>query len=184
MCNKHYKQVYRYGQIKERTRYDKNEIIRHENYAEIILYNNNGQKKTSTIIDLQDIDKCSKYKWTLGTNNYVICRKEKISLHRYLINCPKDLVVDHINHNPLDNTRKNLRLATHQQNNMNKIVLQSNTSDVPGVSYRKDRNKWRAYITINQKQKSLGSFDNKQDAINARKLAEEKYFGEFQNKKN
>lgn len=42
-----------------------------------------------------------------------------------------------------------------------------------------DRNKWRAYITVNKKQISLGLFNKKEDAIKARKEGELKYFGEF-----
>jgi hypothetical protein len=47
---------------------------------------------------------------------------------------------------------------------------------VTGVCWNKHRGKWRAYITVNQKQISLGSFTEKEDAMKARKNAELKYF--------
>lgn len=39
-CNKHYHQIKRYGHIKTRTRFDKNEIIINDNVAKILLYDN------------------------------------------------------------------------------------------------------------------------------------------------
>lgn len=60
-------------------------------------------------------------------------------------------------------------------------VNSNNTSGVTGVSYRKDRNKWRASIKIQNKDIFLGNYDTKEDAILARKLGEEKYFGKYIN---
>lgn len=50
-----------------------------------------------------------------------------------------------------------------------------NTSGVTGVSWRGNRKKWRAYIVINGKQKMLGYFDTKEEAVAARKKGEEMY---------
>lgn len=55
----------------------------------------------------------------------------------------------------------------------------NNTSGIKGVSYRKDRGKWRAYIKIKRKNIFLGNFDTKEEAIAARKAAEEKWFGPY-----
>ena len=90
-----------------------------------------------------------------------------------------DNVIDHINRDRLDNRKNNLRIATHQQNTINRSVQSNNISNIPGVSWRKDRNKWRAYIAVNKKQISLGMFKTKEEAIKARKEGEIKYFGEF-----
>lgn len=63
--------------------------------------------------------------------------------------------------------------------NYDQLVNPKNTSSgVEGVCLRKDTNKWRAYIVINEQRKNLGSFKNKDDAIKARLLAEQQYFGE------
>lgn len=61
-CNKHYHQIKRYGNIKTRTRFDKNEIIINDNVAKILLYDNNCNVIDYTIIDAEDINKISKYK--------------------------------------------------------------------------------------------------------------------------
>ena len=61
-CNKHYHQIKRYGNIKTRTRFDKNEIIINDNVAKILLYDNNCNVIDYTIIDTEDINKISKYK--------------------------------------------------------------------------------------------------------------------------
>lgn len=60
-----------------------------------------------------------------------------------------------------------------------KIVKANNTSGVTGVGWDKSRNTWRATITFKGKVYYLGRYKNKEDAINARKEAEKKLFGEF-----
>ena len=96
------------------------------------------------------------------------------------MNCTdKYLQVDHINGNPLDNRKANLRLVTNQQNQFNSKNTGSGDNSRKGVSFRKDRNKWRAYITLNGKQIALGSFDTEAEAIEARIQAEEKYYREY-----
>ena len=95
------------------------------------------------------------------------------------MDCPKDMVVDHINMNPLDNRKCNLRICTMQQNNFNKKEQTNNTSGRVGVTWDKQTNKWRAQIQVNGKSIKLGRFKNKEDAIKARLQAEMKYYKEF-----
>lgn len=59
-----------------------------------------------------------------------------------------------------------------------KELNSNNTSGFRGVSYRKDRGKYRAYIKFQRKNIFLGNFDRIEDAIEARLLAEKEYFGE------
>lgn len=86
---------------------------------------------------------------------------------------------DHADRNPLNNRKFNLREAEHKQNMQNRSVPKNNTSGVIGVSWDKQREKWCARIRINGTQRTLGRFDNKEDAIIARLKAEQQYFGEF-----
>ena len=58
------------------------------------------------------------YRWRIS-NNYVITKKGYIKLHRLITNCPDDKVVDHINHNRLDNRKCNLRVCTQAENAQN-----------------------------------------------------------------
>ena len=88
--------------------------------------------------------------------------------------------VDHINGNRSDNRWENLRESTRQENARNRAVIsKSNTSGVTGVLWRKLSNKWQARIMVDNRDISLGFYKEKQDAIDARKNAEEKYFGKF-----
>ena len=103
-------------------------------------------------------------------------------LHRIIMGEPEDLVVDHINRDPLDNRRENLRIVTQQENTMNMSMSKRNKSGVPGVSWNKRDNKWLATITSKYKLIYLGCFDNLEGAAKARKDAEMKYFGEFARK--
>ena len=80
-------------------------------------------------------------------------------LHRIIMDNPEDLVVDHINRNPLDNRRDNLRIVSIQENNMNLSMSKRNKSGVPGVSWHKDANKWQAKIAYKYKHIFLGCFD-------------------------
>lgn len=175
-CKKHYEQIRRYGRIT-----NKNEIIIYSNYAEMILYDKNNNEKARTLIDLDDIEKIKQYKWCITSKGYVIgnVQNDRILLHRFIMNCPNDMVIDHINRNKLDNRKSNLRICTIQENDFNKSTLKNNTSNVTGVNFNNRVGKWRAYISINRKQIHLGWFVNKEDAIKARQRAEIQYFGEF-----
>ena len=61
----------------------------------------------------------------------------------------------------------------------NQSLSVANTSGVTGVSWYKQTGQWRAYIYINKKFNSLGLFNKFEDAVKARKSAEQKYYGEF-----
>jgi len=98
-------------------------------------------------------------------------------LHRWIMNPPEGMQVDHINRNPLDNRRNNLRICTPAENYRNKSTNSNNTSGATGVT--RSLSKWKAFIRADGKNKYLGTFENIEDAIIVRKEAEIKYFGEF-----
>ena len=157
----------------------KNEIVTYDDYAEIILYDRQGNEKCRAIIDLDDIEKVKNYRWYF--DGKYVRKSGNERLHRFIMDCPKGMVVDHINHNELDNRKFNLRVCTKQQNDMNKRKQPNNTSGITGVTWDKSNNKWMAQIQVNGKNIKLGRFKNKEDAIEARKQAEIKYFGEYRN---
>ena len=82
-------------------------------------------------------------------------------------------VIDHNNQNILDNRIENLRLANKSQNGQNTYVSKRNTSGHKGVSWAKTVQKWVAYINLNRKRHILGYFDDINDAVAARKKAEQ-----------
>lgn len=75
-----------------------------------------------TIVDLADLEKIAQYAWyavpNMMSGYYVSSRTENktVYLHRAIMDAPKGRVVNHINHDTLDNRRSNLRIVTHQQN--------------------------------------------------------------------
>lgn len=87
--------------------------------------------------------------------------------------------VDHIDSNPLNNRRSNLRLATRAQNGANQRKPSTNTSGFKGVSFHKQRKKWGANIRVNDKLRNLGYFDTPEEAHEAYKKAAVEAFGEF-----
>ena len=91
----------------------------------------------------------------------------------------KDLEIDHINGVKTDNRIENLRLATRRENSRNRAKSKKNTSGIVGVWKCSKTNKWRAGIKIQGKQINLGSFKNKDEAIEARSTAEKQNYGQF-----
>lgn len=138
--------------------------------------------------DLEDYNKIKDYCWYINNTGYVVTnvrdlneRHTAILFHRLVMNCLSDnaLVVDHINHKTTDNRKNNLRLVTQSQNLMNRRIGKNNTSGVTGVNFDNKSRKWSAEIRIDRKKKSLGHFENFEDAVKARKNAEEELFGCF-----
>ena len=131
--------------------------------------------------DLDDFYKIKDYRWAERPDGYLISMTtgENIRMHRLIMNVKRDFVVDHINHNTLDNRKENLRICNQHENSKNCIKHKNNTSGTSGVSLIKTSNRWRAYIYLNGKQINLGVYKNINDATKARKDAEIKYFGEY-----
>ncbi len=136
--------------------------------------------------DLEDYDLIKDYCWFISDEGYIkayIPESSKIvSLHRIVMNLNDVRYdIDHKNGelSRFDNRKSNLRIATRSQNQMNKAKQKNNTSGVVGVGRHKATDKWAAYIAIDKKQIHLGLFDKFEDAVKARKEAEDKYFGEW-----
>ena len=144
-----------------------------------IMYTNND---VSFLIDTEDLDKVlHKACWSTNKKGYLNGRANKqiVWLHRYLMNCPDDLFVDHINGVVTDNRKSNLRIVTQQQNSMNHKRLKNNTSGYNGVCWDKRRNKWHSRIVYKTVCYDLGHYTDIADAIIARKCAEVQYYGEY-----
>lgn len=135
-------------------------------------------------IDLEDFEKVSSKTWypnktngTEGTIYVTDCRGQQ--LHQFLLNPTKGFEVDHIDLNPLNNCRSNLRICTHQQNQCNQPLQVNNTSGVTGVSFYRPRGKYRARIKVSQHDIHLGYFHHFIEAVQARNEGIKLMFGEF-----
>jgi len=108
-------------------------------------------------------------------------KKRTIKMHREIITPPHPLVVDHINHNGLDNRRANLRPATKSQNNINKPYKKKKGahSKYHGVTLEKRINKWQAQIRINGKRKIIGYYKDEIEAAKAYDEAAKKCHKDF-----
>ena len=137
------------------------------------------------LIDPEDYEKFVKgYSFTLHPEGYVIysSRKDGLNkkrLHRMIMGEPDGLDVDHINVNPLDNRRENLRIATNQQNMFNTNKYKNNKSGFKGVSFNKQIQKFVARISIDGKKTHLGCFATAVAAHEAYKRAAIQHHGEF-----
>lgn len=136
----------------------------------IKLYNKNKQYVCETIISKEDFDLVSKYNLYCckQKNTTYVCLKyngKNIKLHNLIKGKPEEnLVVDHIDHNGLNNTRNNLRIVSNIINSHNKKKKENTLSSYIGVSFQKQSKKWRSYIRYENKQYSCGLFDKEVDA--------------------
>lgn len=132
--------------------------------------------------DLEDYEKIKDYTWFVGKNGYLYSKKdEKFYLfHRMILNIEnRDVLVDHINHNKLDNRKNELRIINKQNNARNRQITSSNASGFIGTRIRCDKKKYEAYINLDGVKVHLGSFDSFTEAVKIRIEAEIEHFDEF-----
>lgn len=146
----------------------------------VIMYTSKGEP---FYVDLEDFWRVKDICWSKDKDGYLVGSNngKGVKLHRLIMDCPDDMVVDHIRGEKSrnDNRKENLRIGTKGQNRRNTKRTIRNKSGVVGVFWNKEKNKWVAQITINHKIIRLGYFINFEDAVKARKEAEKKYFGEW-----
>ncbi len=153
--------------------------------------------KVGIIIDKQDAAFFDQYTWTGSDNGngilYVHRRTKKsegdkprkVYLHRALMGAKKkEETVDHINRDPFDNRKSNLRITSRTINNINrgknKTWKGRPTSSVyRGVSWNKKMKTWQAYICCNSKRKHLGYFTEEKDAARAYDAKAYELHGEY-----
>ena len=141
-------------------------------------------KNQFTLIDKKDYDKIKSIsgiylgaKYSRTTNSYyVIC---SLPLHILLMGKKEGRVIDHKNHNTLDNRKSNLRFCTHVQNNGNRRKIKIGTSKFKGVSWCARAKMWIARIHYKSRGYHLGYFSDEVEAAKAYDQAALNIFGEF-----
>lgn len=167
----------------------KNEYEIRGDITAIILNRKNGEK-LETLVSTSDLEKlksfnCSWYAMLHASKNcfYVKGRTpmakgkyKEFLLHRWLFDNPEGLVIDHINHDTLDNTRANLRAITQAQNTQNrKGPMKNSQSGIRGVHWNKQAQKWHAQVGLNHEIIYLGLFEDLKEAEQAVIKARKKY---------
>ena len=153
-------------------------------YMEIYVGNKQFAK-----IDVEDYDKVKGYWWSLSTkrgftqyaqahSSHDSKSRLHLSMHRVILGLTDTGLVDHINGDGLDNRKSNLRIATTQENAFNQKSNRG-SSKFKGVSFRKDNNLWRAYVTKDGKRTYLGDHATEIDAAMAYNKAASQLFGEY-----
>ncbi len=135
-------------------------------------------KNKVAIVDDEDFEFLSHWRWKYHKDGYAVrtATKGPVYMHREINKTPKVLITDHINRNGLDNRRKNLRTATLSQNGFNTGIWKHNTYGVKGIYWSKQKNKWHAKATVNQKNVHLGFYLDIKSAAEARKKWEELHY--------
>jgi len=136
------------------------------------------------VVDAEDYPSLSQYIWFAeGTDkNCYAVRKENgksIKMHRQIMNAPDHLVVDHIDHNGLNNRKENLRVCTFAENCRNLRSSAVKTSKYKGVHWHKRLRKWAAQITFENKKHHLGYFTDELAAAKAYDCKAAELHGEF-----
>lgn len=107
--------------------------------------------------------------------------------HRILMNCPKEMEIDHTNFDTLDNRKSNLKICTPKQNRQKRPAKKTSksTSKYKGVNldthavrnnYKKQ---WKAQIQVDYLSINLGRYFTEVEAAKAYDLAAVKYFADF-----
>lgn len=176
-CNMHYMRMYTHGDLEYHGKKRTTKLVDNdEAYVRIIT-----AKGEEILIDRQDIDKTMKHSWCISKTGYPVANinGRVTKLHRFILGLSVgEGIVDHKNGNPLDNRRENLRVCNAIENARNHGLNKNNISGMAGVS-KTASGKWRARITVNRKEVRIGTYDTIVEAMEARREAERKYYGEF-----
>jgi hypothetical protein len=142
-----------------------------------------------TVVNGEDYEYLRHLSWSIGgdvKNGYPYARSaaegRTIRMHRVIMEeafqkvLKADELVDHINHDTLDNRRENLRVVSRRQNSQN--IKTKTTSKYQGVSWDNTAKKWRVRIRINGTRRNVGLFTDELEASKAYKRAVKENCGE------
>ncbi len=149
----------------------------------------------AAIVDDDDLPRLQMYKWHAarggrgGVKVYATSRyrnsegkKRTLYMHRFILSAPRGSEIDHINGDPLDNRKSNLRFCTRSQNMHNVIPKKPGKgSRYVGVVPHKKR--WRARTKVAGKDKHIGTYDTEEQASEAYSAFVRKEFGAFAERK-
>jgi len=120
-----------------------------------------------TLVDEDIYNKYGSLSWFLSDTGYAMRRptlddvtKVTIRLHRLVIEAPEGMVVDHLNGDPLDNRRSNLRICTQLENSRNR-------HGIKGYVWDESKHKWM----VRYRNTFYGRYNTEAEAKRAYQLA-------------
>jgi hypothetical protein len=133
-------------------------------------------------VDDADYEWLVQYKWyaLYKKNNqsyYAVCGNGAVHMARLIMNTPKGMVVDHINHDTLDNRRQNLRNVTLSQNMLNRGATRTNPLGEKCINI--NYGSYRVQVRIDKKKVFDKTFKTLEQAREARDRAVKEFHGEF-----
>lgn len=150
------------------------------------------------LVDDKDFERVNQYKWyalkhgrTFYAVRHLTLRSAKesretglprqalVRMHRFIMNAPDGVEVDHKDHNGLNNQIINLRFCMHEQNVLNQLPQVGKSSQYRGIYWNKQKGKWVTLIGYNEKRIYLGAFNAEEDAARAYDAKAKELFGEF-----
>jgi hypothetical protein len=144
----------------------------------------NGQ---IALVDDGDYERVRRITWCASPAKYTTYARstgtretggKSVKLHRFILNAPTGMDVDHRDQNGLNCQRRNLRVCSRAQNSMNRRT-QNHSSDYKGVTLLRRWSKWRATIKVDGKKIHIGYFSNPKAAAQAYDAKARELFGEF-----
>lgn len=137
------------------------------------------------LLDDEDYERVAALKWRFSGEAvqrfyYESNKLVSISIAAFIMQQP-DTMFDHIDRNPLNNQKNNLRMCNHSQNGMNRTKRNNCSSKYKGVYWNKRDKKWISSIRLNNRLTHLGCFNLETDAAKAYNTAATKHFKEFAN---
>jgi hypothetical protein len=138
------------------------------------------------LVDDEDFEELSKHKWFYCAIGYAVRNKSKkipglvrcIYMHREIMNCPQEMIIDHVDHDTLNNQKSNLRICTYSQNLVNRLkyIRSEKSSNYKGVDYcNKSGNKWRVRVW----NKHIGYYETELEAALVYDKIAKEIYGEF-----
>lgn len=143
---------------------------------------------TRCIVDTDEWKNLKDFSWYAGghkhrryvTSQKTVAGKRTVYyMHRMITGCPDGLMVDHINHDTLDNRKQNLRVCTNQENQFNKKAKVTAKTNYKGVYFFRRTSRWYAQICLNGKNKHLGYYKTELEAAVAYNNAANRHYGAF-----
>jgi hypothetical protein len=139
-------------------------------------------RRQFAMVDAFNFDWLNQYTWCLKGGrggHYSACRTERgkmILMHREIMKTPPDKVVDHKDHNPINNCCWNMRNCKAQENQRNRRFVRNKSGYIGVYPYGK---KWKAMIHCRGKVVYQEVFDDKVQAAKARDRKAYEFFGQF-----